>query len=385
MEKTYTIFLPNNLVFGVGAVEKVGEKAKELGKSKALIITDEGIVGTGLLERVLTPLERAGVKAHIFDQIEPNPRDVTVVKAFEFGKKKECDLIIGLGGGSPIDAAKAIGVLMTNPGPLQDYLRGTPVKNPLPTLIAVPTTAGTGTEVTQFSVITDTERSFKAGIANPFLMPKIAIVDPSLMESMPPSLTAATGMDALTHAIEAFVSVESQPFSDALALHAIRLINTNLRPSVANGFNREARSQMAIASTLAGAAFSNAGVGLVHAMSHPLGGRFDVPHGVANAILLPYVMRFNLIARLERFGQVAQALGEKVEGLSAGEAGKRAVEAVLQLSTDIGIPGHLREARVKAEGLPQVAADAMNMKRAIGWNPRVVKQEEIEKLYREAF
>jgi alcohol dehydrogenase class IV len=385
MEKTYTIFLPNNLVFGVGAVEKVGEKAKELGKSKALIITDEGIVGTGLLERVLTPLERAGVKAHIFDQIEPNPRDVTVVKAFEFGKKKECDLIIGLGGGSPIDAAKAIGVLMTNPGPLQDYLRGTPVKNPLPTLIAVPTTAGTGTEVTQFSVITDTERSFKAGIANPFLMPKIAIVDPSLMESMPPSLTAATGMDALTHAIEAFVSVNCQPFSDAMALHAIRLIGTYLRPSVANGSNQEARSQMAIASTLAGAAFSNAGVGLVHAMSHPLGGRFDVPHGVANAILLPYVMRFNLIARLERFGQVAQALGEKVEGLSAGEAGKRAVEAVLQLSTDIGIPGHLREARVKAEGLPQVAADAMNMKRAIGWNPRVVKQEEIEKLYREAF
>jgi len=384
MEKTYTIFLPNNLIFGVGAVEKVGEKAKELGKSKALIITDQGIIGAGLLERVLTPLERAGVKAHIFDQIEPNPRDVTVVKAFEFGKKKECDLIIGLGGGSPIDAAKAVGVLMTNPGPLQDYLRGTAVKNPLPTLIAVPTTAGTGTEVTQFSVVTDTERSFKAGIANPFLMPKIAIVDPSLMESMPPSLTAATGMDALTHAIEAFVSVNCQPFSDAMALHAIRLIGTYLRPSVANGSNQEARSQMAIASTLAGAAFSNAGVGLVHAMSHPLGGRFDVPHGVANAILLPYVMRFNLIARLERFGQVAQALGEKVEGLSAGEAGKMAVEAVLQLSTDIGIPGHLGEVRVKAEGLPQVAADAMNMKRAIGWNPRLVKQEEIEKLYREA-
>jgi len=384
MEKTYTIFLPSNLIFGVGAVEKVGDMAKELGKSKALIITDKGIVGAGLLERVLTPLEQAGVKAHIFDQIEPNPRDHTVVKAFEFGKKKECDLIIGLGGGSPIDAAKAVGVLMTNPGTLQDYLRGTAVKNPLPTLIAIPTTAGTGTEVTQFSVVTDTERSFKAGIANPLLMPKIAIVDPSLMESMPPFLAAATGMDALTHAIESFVSVNCQPFSDAMALHAIRLIGTYLRPSVANGSNQEARSQMAIASTLAGVAFSNAGVGLVHAMSHPLGGRFDVPHGVANAILLPFVMRFNLIARLERFGQVAQALGEKLEGCSAGEAGKRAVEAVVQLSADIGIPGHLSEVRVKAEGLPQVAADAMNMKRAIGWNPRVVKQEEIEKLYREA-
>lgn len=384
MEKTYSIFLPNNLVFGVGAVEKVGEKAKELGKSKALVITDKGIVGAGLLERVLTPLEQAGLKAHIFDQIEPNPRDHTVSKAFEFGKKKEVDLIIGLGGGSPVDAAKAVGVLMTNPGTLQDYLRGTAVKNPLPTLIAIPTTAGTGSEVTQFSVVTDTERSFKAGIANPYLIPKVAIVDPSLMESMPPSLTAATGMDALTHAIEAFVSVNAQPFSDAMALHAIRLIGMYLRPAVANGSNQEARSQMAVASTLAGMAFSNAGVGLVHAMSHPLGGRFDVPHGVANAILLPLVMRFNLIARLEKFGQVAQALGERVEGLSVSEAGKRSVEAVVQLSADIGIPGRLSQVRVKAEGIPQVAIDATNMKRAIGWNPRLVKQEEIEKLYREA-
>lgn len=384
MEKTYAIFLPSNLIFGVGTVEKVGEKTKELGKSKALIITDKGIVGAGLLERVLTPLEQAGVQAYIFDQIEPNPRDHTVVKAFEFGKKKECELIIGLGGGSPIDAAKAVGVLMSNPGPLQDYLRGTVVKNPLPPFIAIPTTAGTGSEVTQFSVITDTERSFKTGIGSPLLMPKVAIVDPSLMESMPPSLAAATGMDALTHAIEAFVSVNSQPFSDAMALHAIRLIGTYLRPSVANGSDQEARSQMAIASTLAGVAFSNAGVGLVHAMSHPLGGRFDVPHGVANAILLPFVMQFNLIARLERFGQVAQALGEKVEGLSAVGAGKKAVEAVMQLSADIGIPGHLSGVSVKAEGLPLVAADAMNMKRAISCNPRVVKQEEIEKLYREA-
>jgi alcohol dehydrogenase class IV len=384
MEKTYAIFLPSNLIFGVGTVEKVGEKTKELGKSRALIITDKGIVGAGLLERVLTPLEQAGVQAHIFDQIEPNPRDHTVVKAFEFGKKKKCELIIGLGGGSPIDAAKAVGVLMSNPGPLQDYLRGTAVKNPLPPLIAIPTTAGTGSEVTQFSVVTDTERSFKTGIGSPLLMPKVAIVDPSLMESMPPSLAAATGMDALTHAIEAFVSVNSQPFSDAMALHAIRLIGAYLRPSVANGSDQEARSQMAIASTLAGVAFSNAGVGLVHAMSHPLGGRFDVPHGVANAILLPFVMQFNLIARLERFGQVAQALGEKVEGLSTVGAGKKAVEAVRQLSADIGIPGHLSGVSVKAEGLPLVAADALNMKRAISSNPRVVKQEEIEKLYREA-
>ena len=384
MEKNYAIFLPSNLIFGVGVVAQVGEKTKELGKQKALIITDKGIVKAGLLERVLTPLEQAGVKAHIFDQIEPNPRDHTVVKAFEFGKKKECEMIIGLGGGSSIDAAKAVGVLMTNPGPLQDYLRGTAVKNPLPPFIAIPTTSGTGSEATRFSVVTDTERSFKAGIASPLLLPRIAIVDPSLMESMPAFLAAATGMDALTHAIEAFVSVDSQPFSDALALHAIRLIGTYLRPSVANGSNREARSQMAIASTLAGVAFSNAGVGLVHAMAHPLGGRFDVPHGVANAILLPLVIRFNLIACLEKFGQVAQALGEKVEELSAVDAGKKTVEALMQLSADIGIPDHLSNVGVKAEGIPQMAADAMNMKRAIGYNPRLVKQEEVEKLYQEA-
>jgi len=239
--------------------------------------------------------------------------------------------------------------------------------------------------VTQFSVVTDTERSFKAGIASPLLLPKVAIVDPLLMESMPPLLAAATGMDALTHAVEAFVSVNSQPFSDALALHAIRLIGGFLRPSVANGANQEARSQMAMASTLAGVAFSNAGVGLVHAMAHPLGGRFDVPHGVANAILLPSVMQFNLIARLEKFGQVAQAMGEKVEGLSAVDAGEKAVEAVSRLSADIGIPGRLSEVKVKEEGIPQLAADTMNMKRAMAANPRVAKQEEVEKLFREAF
>ena len=385
MEKTYAICLPNTLIFGNGAVEKVGEKVKELGKRKSLIITDKGIVGAGLLEKVLIPLEQTGVEAQIFDQIEPNPRDYTVVKAFEFGKKKGCEVIIGLGGGSSIDAAKAVGVLMTNPGSLQDYLRGTAVKNPLPPLIAIPTTAGTGTEATQFSVVTDTERSFKMGIGSPFLMPKVGIVDSSLMESMPPLLTAATGMDALTHAIEAFVSVNAQPFSDAMALHAIFLIGRYLRPSVANGANREARSEMAMASTLAGVAFSNAGVGLVHAMAHPLGGRFDVPHGVANAILLPPIMHFNLIARLEKFGRVAQALGEKAEGMSAVEAGKKAVEAVRQLSADIGIPGRLSDAGVKEEGIPQLAADALNMKRALACNPRMTTQSEIEKLYRENY
>jgi alcohol dehydrogenase class IV len=191
-------------------------------------------------------------------------------------------------------------------------------------------------------------------------------------------------MDALTHAIEAFVSLNSQAFSDALALHAIHLIAVFLRPSVANGSNQEARSQMAIASTLAGVAFSNAGVGLVHAMAHPLGGRFDVPHGVANAILLPFVMRFNMIARLEKFGQVAQALGEKTDGLSALDAAKKSVEAIIHLCADIGIPSRLSDVNVKAEGLAQAAADSMNMKRAMSTTPRMVKQEEVEKLYREA-
>ena len=384
MPATYELSLPGSLIFGVGAVETVAQKAKEFGKSKVLIVTDKGVVGAGLLDKVLTPLEKAGVKTQIFDQIEPNPRDHTVLKAFEFAKKKGCEMIIGLGGGSPIDAAKAVGLLMTNPGPLQDYLRGGGVKNALPPLMAIPTTSGTGSEVTRVSVVTDTERSFKAGIASPFLLPKVAIVDPVLMESMPPFLAAATGMDALTHAVECFVSLNSQPLSDALSLHAIRLIGTFLRPSVANGANQEARAQMAMASTLAGIAFSNAGLGLSHAMAHPLGGRFDVPHGVANAILLPSVIRFNLIARLERYGQVAQALGEKVEGLSAVEAGEKAVEAVTRLSADIGIPRRLSEVGVKAEGLAQMAADAMNMKRAMSANPRVTKQEEVEKLFREA-
>jgi alcohol dehydrogenase class IV len=384
MDQSYSVFLPNHVLVGSGAVEKVGERIRELGKSQALVVTDRGVAAAGLLEKVLTPLEKAGVKAHIFDQIEPNPRDRTVIKAFEFAKKRESDVIVGLGGGSPMDAAKAVGVLMTNPGPLQNYLRGTPVKNPPPALVAIPTTAGTGSEVTQFSVVTDSERSFKAGIASSYLIPKLALVDPVLMLSMPGSLAAATGMDALTHAIEAFVSRNAQPFSDALALHAIRLIGLHLRPSVANGANEEARYQMAVASTLAGIAFSNAGVGLVHAMSHPLGGHFDIPHGVANAVLLPYVMGFNLIARVEKYAQVGEVLGARVEGLSPWDAARRAKEAVLQLSSDIGIPLHLSEVGVKGERIGRVVEDALQMKRAIGWNPRVVSQEEIERIYREA-
>jgi alcohol dehydrogenase class IV len=384
MDQSYSVFLPNHVLVGSGAVEKVGERIRELGKSQALVVTDRGVAAAGLLEKVLTPLEKAGVKAHIFDQIEPNPRDRTVIKAFEFAKKRESDVIVGLGGGSPMDAAKAVGVLMTNPGPLQNYLRGTPVKNPPPALVAIPTTAGTGSEVTQFSVVTDSERSFKAGIASSYLIPKLALVDPLLMLSMPGSLAAATGMDALTHAIEAFVSRNAQPFSDALALHAIRLIGLHLRPSVANGANEEARYQMAVASTLAGIAFSNAGVGLVHAMSHPLGGHFDIPHGVANAVLLPYVMGFNLIARVEKYAQVGEVLGARVEGLSPWDAARRAKEAVLQLSSDIGIPLHLSEVGVKGERIGRVVEDALQMKRAIGWNPRVVSQEEIERIYREA-
>jgi alcohol dehydrogenase class IV len=385
MEQSFSLFFPPQLLVGSGAVARVGEKVRELGKSQALVVTDKGVVAAGLLERVLGSLEVAGVKAHIFDQTEPNPRDRTVIKAFELAKKREVDAIIGLGGGSPMDVAKAVGVLLTNPGPLQDYLRGSPVRNPLPTVVAIPTTAGTGSEVTQFSVVTDSERKFKAGIASPLLIPRLAIVDPSLMASMPSHLAAATGMDALTHAIEAFVSRNAQPFSDALSLHAIRLIGNYLRPSVANGANEEARSQMAIASTLAGMAFSNAGVGLVHAMSHPLGGHFDIPHGVANAILLPHVMGFNLLARPEKFAQVAEALGAKLEGLSAWQAARAATEAVSQLSSDIGIPQGLRQVGVKEDSLSQVAEDALQMKRAIGWNPRVVSREEIEKIYREAW
>ncbi|MHB2154833.1 iron-containing alcohol dehydrogenase [Calditrichota bacterium GD2] len=379
----YSYFMPTVNLMGAGAVAEVGNQVKILGGSKALIVTDKPLIGAGIVEKVTKYLDDSGVKYVIFDGVQPNPTVGNVDEGVALYKKENCDIIIAVGGGSPIDCAKGIGLVLTNGGSIKDYEGLDKSKNPMPPFIAVNTTAGTASEMTRFTIITDTDRHVKMAIVDWHVTPNVAINDPELMVSMPVSLTAATGMDALTHAVEAYVSTIATPVTDSAALKAIELIGRYLRPAVANGDNMEARDKMAYAEFLAGMAFNNASLGYVHAMAHQLGGFYDLPHGVCNAILLPHVQRFNMIACPERFVDIAKALGENIEGLSTIEAADVALEAIQRLSSDIGIPSGLKELGVKEEDLPTLADNAM--KDACGLtNPRKATKEEIIQIFKNA-
>ncbi len=379
----YSYFIPTVNLMGPGSVSEVGKQAKIIGGSKALVVTDKPLVELGIVDKVVKLLNDEGVETVIFDTVMPNPTDQNVHEGAALYKKENCDMIVAVGGGSPIDSAKGIGILVNNGGSIRDYEGLDKSKNPMPPFIAVNTTAGTASEMTRFTIITDTDRHIKMAIVDWHVTPTVSINDPELMVSMPPSLTAATGMDALTHAIEAYVSTIATPVTDSAAIKAIELIGKYLRPAVANGNNMEARDKMAYAEFLAGMAFNNASLGHVHAMAHQLGGFYDLPHGVCNAILLPHVEKFNQIACPERFVDIAKALGENVEGLSVMEAGDKALESIKRLSKDVGIPSGLKELGVKEEDLPILADNAL--KDACGLtNPRIATKEDIIQIYKAA-
>jgi alcohol dehydrogenase len=298
-------------------------------------------------------------------------------------KENGCDLIVSLGGGSAHDCGKGIGIVATNGGNIRDYEGVDQSSKAMPPFIAVNTTAGTASEMTRFCIITDTSRKVKMAIVDWRVTPNVAIDDPLLMVGMPPALTAATGMDALTHAVEAYVSTIATPVTDACALKAIELVAENLRAAVANGQDMEARDKMCYAQYLAGMAFNNASLGHVHAMAHQLGGFYDLPHGVCNAILLPHVERFNMIAKMDRFVDIAVAMGENVEGLSVRAAAEKALEAIQTLSADIGIPAGLSQLGVKEQDLKTMAENAQ--KDACGLtNPRCPNLDDVVQIYKNA-
>ncbi len=379
----YKFFMPTVNLMGPGCVAEVGKQAKIIGGTKALVVTDKPLVNIGIAKKVIDILNKDGIQTVLYDEVLPNPTVKNVHDGVDLYKKEKCDIIIAVGGGSPIDCAKGIGLVATNGGNIKDYEGLDKSAKPMPPFIAVNTTAGTASEMTRFTIITDTDRHVKMAIVDWHVTPTVAINDPELMVSMPPSLTAATGMDALTHAIEAYVSTIATPVTDAAALQAIQLISKYLRPAVANGNNMEARDKMAYAEFLAGMAFNNASLGHVHAMAHQLGGFYDLPHGVCNAILLPHVERFNMIACPERFVDIAIAMGENVEGLSVIEAAELALESIKRLSLDVGIPSGLRELGVKEEDLPVLAENAL--KDACGLtNPRIATKEDIIQIYKNA-
>lgn len=380
--KTHAIHMSPRIVFGVGTARQAGEELARLGVSHALTVTDGGLVQTDIPGGVTKSLDAAGVKWTLFGDVEPNPSIRTVETGAALYRARACDGIVAVGGGSPIDAAKAIGILVSTGGAMRDYFAGKKVERPLPPLVAIPTTCGTGSEVTQFAVITDTEKHFKLGIGSPFNLPKVALVDPALLVQLPARMVASTGMDALCHAIESYTSDLAQPISDALDLHAIQLIAQHLRPAVANR-NLQDLSGMAMASLLAGLGFNNTRTTLVHAMSHTVTGHASVPHGLANAILLPHALAFNLIGNPEKHADIARALGEDVQRLSGMQAARVAVQAVRALADDIGIPKSLAEVGVTDELLDRMADDAMKSG-GIPLNPRRPSRDDVLSVFRAA-
>jgi alcohol dehydrogenase len=381
-EQVYGFFIPTVSLMGIGSYKEIGKQVKALGGKKPFICTDKGITKAGITQKIVDLIKQdAGVDTVVFDGTVPNPTDTNVHDGLKVFKDKKCDLIISLGGGSAHDCGKGIGIVSTNGGNIRDFEGVNKSTKPMPPFIAVNTTAGTASEMTRFCIITNTSNHVKMAIVDWRVTPNVAINDPLLMAGMPPALTAATGMDALTHAVEAYVSTIATPVTDACALQAIRLIATNLRAAVANGADMVARDNMAYAEYLAGMAFNNASLGYVHAMAHQLGGFYDLPHGVCNAILLPHVERFNLIAKLDRFVEMAKAMGENVEGLSSRDAAELALMAIKQLSIDVGIPSGLTELGVKTKDLKTMALNAQ--KDACGFtNPRTPTLDDIIQIYK---
>jgi alcohol dehydrogenase len=375
--------MPPISLIGCGASKAVGDYLKTLGGKKALIVTDKGLAKIGVADTIKKYIEEAGLQAFIYDGAEPNPTDLNVADGLKAYQANGCDAIVSLGGGSSHDCGKGIGIVATNGGKIHDFKGIDTVTKPMPPFIAINTTAGTGSEVTPAAVITNTENHVKMVVWSINVSANVAIDDPELMVGMPPALTAATGMDALTHAVEAYVSLGHNPKADALALKAIEFIAKYLRKAVANGHNIEARTGMAYAEYLAGEAFSSAGLGIAHSLAHQPGSFIGLPHGVCNAIFLPLVCEFNMNACLERYADIAAAMGEDIIGLTPRDAALLGIEAIRTLSEDIGIPSGLTELGMKAEDIPEMAEWAMK-EVCTPTNPRATTLKDMIALYNKA-
>ncbi len=389
VEQVFGFFMPRVTLIGIGAHKEIPARIKALGSQKPLIVTDKGITKCGITERIEGLLKASSMDYAVYDDTIPNPTDANVAKGVEVYRENKCDALITLGGGSSHDCGKGIGLVISNGGKIHDYEGLDKSTKPLPPYLAVNTTAGTASEMTRFCIITDLSRKVKMAIVDWRVTPNTAIDDPLLMMGMPPSLTAATGMDALTHAVEAYVSTAATPMTDACAEKAIALISKFLRKAVGNGENMEAREQMAHAQFLAGMAFNNASLGYVHAMAHQLGGFYDLPHGECNAILLPYVAEFNFISRVGRYGIIAKLLGEPTCGLSERDAALKAISAIRTLSADVGIPKGLVELGerygkdVKEADIKIMTGNAQK-DACMLTNPRKANDKEVAAMYKAA-
>ncbi|MDN3695949.1 L-threonine dehydrogenase [Vibrio cortegadensis] len=376
-------FIPAINLMGAGCLTDAADSIKSQGFKKGLIVTDKVLNQIGVVKQVQDLLNEREVATVVFDGTQPNPTTGNVKAGLELLSANECDFVISLGGGSPHDCAKGVALVAANGGEIGDYEGVDQSAKPMLPLIAINTTAGTASEMTRFCIITDEARHIKMAIVDKHTTPLISVNDPMLMLAKPASLTAATGMDALTHAIEAYVSIAATPITDAVAIKAIELIQAHLRTAVANGDDLEARDQMAYAQFMAGMAFNNASLGYVHAMAHQLGGFYDLPHGVCNAVLLPHVQRYNAQVCPERLRDVAKAMGVDVEGMSAEDGANAALEAINVLSKDVGIPAGLKDLGAKLEDISVLADNAL--KDACGFtNPKQATHKEISAIFEAA-
>lgn len=378
---TFTITQPTRIHFGQGIINSLATVVRDLGGSKPLVVMDPGLIKAGLDASITTPLMEAGVDFVLYDKVDPEPGLKLADQGAEIAKANTCDCVIGAGGGSAMDVAKAISILLTNSGKAVDYIGLGKITQPGVPKIMVPTSAGTGAEVTFTAVFINEETGSKAGMNGDPLYPEAAVLDPALTVSLPPHVTAATGIDAMTHALEAYTSVQAHKISEMYSLEAIDLITANIRDAYADGRNVEARSNMLLASLLGGKALATAGVGLVHAMAYPLGGMFGISHGLANAVLLPYVTEYNLIGNLKKHALLAELFGVDTEKMSLRDAAGELVEELHLLNSDLNIPATLQELNIPADKIPEMAEIALTVARPVENNPRQPTKEEVMALY----
>ena len=379
----FTKYLVPEVVFGWGALSEAGFAARRLGARRPFVVTDAGVAEAGWWAELAGHLTGAGLLPTVWQELTPNPKDHEVDAGARRYLESGCDVVVGLGGGSVIDAAKAIAVVASNGGQILDYEGVDRVSVAIPPTVMCPTTAGTGADVSQFAVITDTTRRLKATLIGRALVPDISLTDPRLPTTMPPDLAAATGLDALTHGVEAYVSRAAGPLTDVHALHAIELICRWLRRTLTHPDDVDARMGMAQASLEAGLAFTNAILGATHAMSHQVGGLLDLPHGVVNGVLLPHVIRFNARDAADRFTPVARAMGLDVTGLPPEAVAERAADAVRRLAADLGCPTGLGELGVTDADVDTLAVTTLG-DACLSTNPRDAGEADVAALFRAA-
>jgi alcohol dehydrogenase class IV len=383
--QSFSINQPTKIIFGSNSVKQLGTLVAGLGGSRVFLVADPGLKKAGIVEQITAILSENKIPFTLYDKVTPEPGLKLADQGVTLAKKNKTDCVVGVGGGSALDIAKAVSILLTNGGKAEDYLGLGKIKLPGVPKIMIPTTAGTGAEVTFTAVFINEKTNSKGGMNGDPLYPDAAILDPALTMSLPPAITASTGIDAFTHALEAFVSTQAHVISDMYALEALDLISRNLGPAYANGANLEARSAMLMGSLLGGKALATAGVGLVHAMAYPLGGMFNTAHGLANAVLLPYVVEYNIIGNPEKFATIAQIMGYDTDGLPLRDAAQLAVEAIHQLNADVGIPGSLSALNIPVNKIPEMAKIALTVIRPVENNPRKPTEEDVIAVYEAAF